>query len=153
MAPFVFPGTRSLAVAERICIFIVLAASYDMLLGYTGIVSFAHTMFFGMGAYGVAIALTRLGPGWGRGPARRRRRHGCWPIVVAVVIGLLSLRVRAIFFAMITLAVASFAQILASTAARLDRRRGRADLLGALCADAVVPVRRRLQRSTSSPTT
>ena len=37
-------------------VFIVLVASFDLLLGYTGIVSFAHTMFFGIGAYGVAIA-------------------------------------------------------------------------------------------------
>jgi branched-chain amino acid transport system permease protein len=112
--PFVFPSTRAMAVAERICILIVLAASYDMLLGYTGIVSFAHTMFFGMGAYGVAIALTRLGAGWG---AVLLGAAGGMVLaaVVAALIGLLSLRVRAIFFAMITLAVASFAQILAST--------------------------------------
>ncbi len=78
-APFLFPGTRSLAVAARICVFIVLAASYDMLLGYTGIVSFAHTMFFGIGAYGVAIALTRLGAAgtrsWSARPAARRWRR------------------------------------------------------------------------------
>src|ERR1700722_11220221 len=64
VAPFAFPGAKSLNVAARICVFIVLAASFDLLLGYTGIVSFAHTMFFGIGAYGVAIALTRMGPGW-----------------------------------------------------------------------------------------
>ena len=44
----------------------MLVASFDLLLGYTGIVSFAHTMFFGIGAYGMAIASTRLGPGWRR---------------------------------------------------------------------------------------
>src|SRR5476651_2800556 len=64
VAPFAFPGAKSLNVAARICVFIVLAASFDLLLGYTGIVSFAHTMFFGIGAYGVAIALTRMGAGW-----------------------------------------------------------------------------------------
>ena len=64
VAPFLFPGAKSLNVAAKICVFIVLAASFDLLLGYTGIVSFAHTMFFGIGAYGVAIALTRMGPGW-----------------------------------------------------------------------------------------
>jgi branched-chain amino acid transport system permease protein len=63
-APFLFPGTRALAVAARICIFVVLAASYDMLLGYTGIVSFAHTMFFGIGAYGVAAILAKGWVGW-----------------------------------------------------------------------------------------
>ena len=64
-APFLFPGAKALNVAAKILIFIVLVASYDLLLGYTGIVSFAHTMFFGIGAYGVAIASTRLGPTWG----------------------------------------------------------------------------------------
>src|SRR5256885_13066123 len=38
---------------------------FDLLLGYTGIVSFAHTMFFGIGAYGAAIASSRMGAGWG----------------------------------------------------------------------------------------
>ena len=46
-APFLFQDIRALEVAARICIFIVLVASYDLLIGYTGIVSFAHTMFFG----------------------------------------------------------------------------------------------------------
>src|SRR5437762_1164676 len=63
-APFVFPGTRSLNVAAKVAVFILLVASYDLLLGYTGIVSFAHTMFFGIGGYGVAIAAAKLGPTW-----------------------------------------------------------------------------------------
>ena len=49
-APFLFQDVRSLEVAARICIFIVLVASYDLLIGSTGIVSVAHTMFFGFGA-------------------------------------------------------------------------------------------------------
>ena len=51
--PFLFSGSQPLSTAAKICIFIVLVASYDLLLGYTGIVSFAHTMFFGIGGYGV----------------------------------------------------------------------------------------------------
>src|SRR6187399_3536604 len=64
LTPFVLPGTKALNVAAKVIVFIVLVASFDLLLGYTGIVSFAHTMFFGIGAYGIAIASTRLGPGW-----------------------------------------------------------------------------------------
>lgn len=113
LTPFVFPGTRSLDVAARIAIFIVLVASYDLLLGYTGIVSFAHTMFFGIGAYGVAIAIARLGATW-----EAILIGGALALLVsaflALIIGLFSLRVRAIFFAMVTLAVASAFQILAS---------------------------------------
>ena len=114
IAPFLFPGAKSLNVAAKICVFIVLAASFDLLLGYTGIVSFAHTMFFGIGAYGVAIALTRLGAELDRGGGRASRPGLSVAIVLAALIGLFSLRVRTIFFAMITLAVASAFAILAS---------------------------------------
>ncbi|MBN8292019.1 branched-chain amino acid ABC transporter permease [Rhodobacter sp. NTK016B] len=112
-APFLFPGSRSLETAARICIFIVLVASYDLLLGYGGIVSFAHTMFFGIGAYGVAITIDRLGTGYGAlalGALIGLAVSG----VIALLIALLSLRVRAIFFAMITLAIASAVAVLVS---------------------------------------
>ena len=66
LAPFLFQGARPLNTAATICIYIVLVASYDLLLGYTGIVSFAHTMFYGIGAYGIGIALARVDePTWG----------------------------------------------------------------------------------------
>jgi branched-chain amino acid transport system permease protein len=113
LTPFVFPGTKALNVAAKIIVFIVLAGSFDLLLGYSGIVSFAHTMFFGIGAYGIAIASTRMGPGWGAigtGLAAALALSA----LLSVVIGLFSLRVRAIFFAMITLAVASAFLTLAS---------------------------------------
>jgi branched-chain amino acid transport system permease protein len=113
LAPFVFPGTRSLNVAAKVAVFILLVASYDLLLGYTGIVSFAHTMFFGIGGYGVGIAMAKIGTTWGS-LALGVFLSLLLTTVLALAIGLLSLRVRAIFFAMITLAVASFFQILAS---------------------------------------
>ena len=112
-APFLFQDVRSLEVAARICVFIVLVASYDLLIGYTGIVSFAHTMFFGFGAYGAAIALKQMGPGWDA-VALGAVAGMAVSLVVAVAVGLLSLRVKAIFFAMITLATASVALVLAS---------------------------------------
>jgi len=112
-APVLFPGTAALNVAAKICYFVVLAGSYDLLLGYTGIVSFAHTMFFGIGGYGAGLALYNFGPSWtsimiGTVAAL------LLAIALALVIGLFSLRVRALFFAMITLAVASAFSILAS---------------------------------------
>ena len=113
LTPFVFPGTKALNVAAKVIVFIVLAASFDLLLGYTGIVSFAHTMFFGIGAYGVAIAATRLGPTW-TALAIGVAAALATSLVLSLVIGLFSLRVRAIFFAMITLAVASAFATLAS---------------------------------------
>ena len=113
LTPFIFPGTKALNVAAKIVVFIVLAASFDLLLGYTGIVSFAHTMFFGIGAYGIAIASTRLGPTWGA-LALGTLAALALSAVLSFLIGLFSLRVKAIFFAMITLAVASAFLTLAS---------------------------------------
>ncbi|MDP7149880.1 MAG: branched-chain amino acid ABC transporter permease [Paracoccaceae bacterium] len=112
-APFLFQDIRSLEVAARICVFIVLVASYDLLIGYTGIVSFAHTMFFGFGAYGAAISLKQMGPGWDA-VVVGALSGVLVSTIVAIAIGLLSLRVKAIFFAMITLAAASVAMVLAS---------------------------------------
>jgi branched-chain amino acid transport system permease protein len=113
IAPFATSGARALNTAATICVFIVLVASYDLLLGYTGIVSFAHTMFYGIGAYGVGLALAAIGPTWwavfsGLATAL------LVALVLALAIGLVSLRVRALFFAMITLAVASAFGVLAS---------------------------------------
>ena len=113
LAPFLFPGAKSMSVVAKILVFILLVASYDLLLGYTGIVSFAHTMFFGIGAYGIAIASTAMGEGWaavGVGLAAAVAVS----VALSLLIGLFSLRVKAIFFAMITLAVATAFQTLAS---------------------------------------
>jgi branched-chain amino acid transport system permease protein len=113
LAPFVFPGVKALGVAAKVLVFIVLVASFDLLLGYTGIVSFAHTMFFGIGAYGIAIASNVWGANWGALAAGLLLALGL-SLVLSLAIGLFSLRVRAIFFAMITLAVAAAFQTLAS---------------------------------------
>ena len=112
LAPVLFDGAQAINTAAKICVFIVLAASYDLLLGYTGIVSFAHTMFFGIGAYGVGLALN----GWGATWAAMFAGLGIALVAglaLALVIGLVSLRVKAIFYAMITLAVASAFAIMA----------------------------------------
>jgi branched-chain amino acid transport system permease protein len=111
--PFIFSGVKALNVAAKVLVFLVLVASFDLLLGYTGIVSFAHTMFFGIGAYGIAIASVRMGAGWDSifvGIAAALALS----FVLALLVGLFSLRVRAIFFSMITLAVAAAFQTLAS---------------------------------------
>jgi branched-chain amino acid transport system permease protein len=70
-------------------------------------------MFYGIGSYAIAIALYTLGPNWS---AIAAGLVIGLPLaaLLALGIGLFSLRVQAIFFAMITLAVASAFQVLAS---------------------------------------
>ncbi|MEG1456866.1 MAG: branched-chain amino acid ABC transporter permease, partial [Comamonas sp.] len=107
-----FAGAYPVFVMKLMC-FALFAAAFNLLLGYTGIVSFAHTMFFGIGAYGVAIAAGRMGPTW----SALALGIGCallLSLLLSLAVGLFSLRVRAIFFAMITLAVAAAFQTLAS---------------------------------------
>jgi branched-chain amino acid transport system permease protein len=70
-------------------------------------------MFFGIGAYGIAIASVRMGPGWDA-IAIGLLAALALSFVLALLVGLFSLRVRAIFFSMITLAVAAAFQTLAS---------------------------------------
>lgn len=106
IAPFVFPGARSLNVAVTICVFLVLVGSFDLLLGYSGMVSFAHAMFYGIGAYGVGIASHRMGPGWGS-IAAGVLAAGALSALLSVLMALVSLRVKAIFYTMTTLAVAA----------------------------------------------
>jgi branched-chain amino acid transport system permease protein len=113
LAPILIPGTATLDTAGRIAALALLAVSYDLLLGYAGIVSFAHTVFFAIGAYGVAIPLSRHLAPW---PSVILGTLGAAILaaIVAALVALISLRVRRIFFAMITLAVAGFGQLLAS---------------------------------------
>jgi branched-chain amino acid transport system permease protein len=119
VTPLVAPTFQLVDLVLKIALFATLVASYDVVIGYTGIVSFGHAMFFGFGAYAVALAIGRLGaPTYGHLLAGFAVGIAV-SAAVAVVIGAFSLRVKAIFFAMITLAFAEFALILAVQWSRL----------------------------------
>ena len=60
--PFVYDSRTLLILLTQIFIFAIFAMSYDLLLGYTGIVSFGHAMFFGIGAYTIGIFMKRFEP-------------------------------------------------------------------------------------------
>ena len=61
-APLVLPEFWRRFVTE-ILIWGLLAMSSDILIGYTGMVSFGHSAFFGVGMYGAAAALLTIRPG------------------------------------------------------------------------------------------
>ena len=102
-----------LQMLTQMMILAIFAMSLDLLQGVTGLVSLGHAAFFGIGAYGVAIATTRVGPTWEALAVGVAGALGL-SLVLSLAVGLFSLRVRAIFFAMITLAVASAFLTLAS---------------------------------------
>ena len=94
-----------LSIGTRIVIWAIAAVSLNMILGYGGLVSFGHAVFFGIGGYAVGILDAHgVSSGWIQ-----------WPVGVAMaalwaaLVGALSLRTRGVYFIMITLA---FAQLL-----------------------------------------
>lgn len=87
---------------RRVLIFALAATSLNFILGYGGMVALGHAAFFGAGAYVVAMLSVQ-------GVSQALI---AWPVamlvagVLALVIGLISLRTRGVYFIMITLAFA-----------------------------------------------
>ena len=77
-----------------IAIFALFAVSYNLLLGYTGLLSFGHAMFFGVGAYGTALALEHV--------------EGM-PLIVSVLLGALAAIVLALILCPIVVRVSGTA--------------------------------------------
>ncbi len=112
LAPFIIPSFTFMDVMAKIMIFTIVVASFDLLLGYTGILNFAHGMFFGIGAYAVSLILY-YSPTPGLYHILLAGLVSLFiSIVLSLIISFFSLRVKAIFFAMLTLALAEFAHIL-----------------------------------------
>jgi branched-chain amino acid transport system permease protein len=86
--------------ATRIVVMGLAAMSLNFLLGFTGVLSFGHAAYFGLGAYGTAMAIKYLGT-------------GSIPAIVlgviiatiaAMIIGALIIKLRGVYFAMVTIA-------------------------------------------------
>ncbi|MBI4337925.1 MAG: branched-chain amino acid ABC transporter permease [Chloroflexi bacterium] len=91
--------------------FITLSAGWNMFSGYTGYINFGYTAFLGVGAYGMAVLITRY--------------HFPWIVAIptasglaaafALIVGLPLLRIRGVYFAIAMLSLATVVGILAST--------------------------------------
>ena len=109
------PSFRVMDMAAKIMIFTVVVASYDLILGYTGLLSFAHAMFFGIGAYAVALICYHSGtPQWYHLILATMAALAI-SVFLALVLAFFSLRTKAIFFAMLSLALADFFHLLGMT--------------------------------------
>ena len=92
--------------AAKIMIYAIFAMSLELLVGQTGLISFGHAAFFGIGAYAVALITGRV------------EGASLWLVLAvaliaagsyAAVVGALSLRTRGVYFIMITLAFGQMA--------------------------------------------
>lgn len=89
------------ALALNILIFGLYAVGFNLLFGYTGLLSFGHAAFFGVGSYLTGIVIIRLGLPWWMAIAVGTACAG----LVGLVIGFLAIRTRGIYFSMVTLAL------------------------------------------------
>ena len=111
--PFLAPYQ---ALATQVLIFGLFALGFNLLYGYTGLLSFGHAAYYGLGAYGTGIALAKLkvtslwlALGLGFGTA----------MMGGALVGFFCLRRRGIYFAMLTLAFAQMLYFIAFHAADL----------------------------------
>ena len=80
----------------------ILALSLNLLLGYTGLPSLGHTVYLGIGAYAVAICISKFG----LSPFEASGVALLVTTLAGALFGLLALRTRGVYFLMITLALA-----------------------------------------------
>ncbi|REM67424.1 branched-chain amino acid ABC transporter permease, partial [Mycobacterium tuberculosis] len=103
------------SLASEVLIYALAALGCNLLLGYTGLLSFGQGIFFGLGSYTIAILLTRL--------------HLPMPLALAAavamgalgaaVVGWVAIRQRGTYFVMLTLAFAQMFYFIAYTATDL----------------------------------
>jgi branched-chain amino acid transport system permease protein len=98
--PFLFSSKALLDFVIRCSAFGLFATSLNLLVGYTGMISFGHGMFFGLGAYGFGLIMQRTG-------VPIPLAFLCTLLittVIAAVIGAICVRLKEIYFAFVTLA-------------------------------------------------
>lgn len=88
----------------RIFIYALIVVGFDLLAGYTGMVSYGHALFFGTGAYLTGMLLKNWTP-WFWPPLILTFLAGA---LIAYLIGFLSIRTRHIYFVFLTFAFAQF---------------------------------------------
>lgn len=87
----------------------MLAVSYNLMFGFTGVVSFGHAAFFGTGAYTVGLLMAHLAWPWWLAILAAL----LFGVVIALIKGFVGLRIKGLYFALFTLAFAEVFFLLA----------------------------------------
>ena len=115
------PHIISTPLTTEILIFGLFALGFNLLLGYTGILSFGHAAYFGLGCYGCGIAIRDFGLSiWGG-----LLVSIVVGILLAAIVGAIAIKKRGVYFAMISMAIAQMFYFMALISPEeMDRRRG-----------------------------
>ncbi|HEX7812676.1 MAG TPA: branched-chain amino acid ABC transporter permease [Burkholderiales bacterium] len=98
--PLLFPGKAFSDFVIRLSAFAIFATSLNLLVGYTGLVSFGHGLFYGLGAYSFALMMQKLGTSIPVAFALTIMMSAA----VAAVVGAICIRLKEIYFSFLTLA-------------------------------------------------
>lgn len=99
LLPLALRSEYLLSIAVQAGIYVILASSLNVTNGYTGLFSFGHAAFYGIGAYTAAILATRLGAGF----ALTLPAAGLVAGAVGAALALITLRLSGIFLALVTI--------------------------------------------------
>ena len=113
---FVLPPFQQ-GMLVRIMVFATYAIGYNVLLGYTGLMSLGHAMFFAAGMYATGLAVYYLGAGPGAGFALGLLAS----VILATIIGAITLRTSGVSFLIATM---MFAQVIYVTTLYFSRITG-----------------------------
>ncbi len=91
-----------------IMIWVILGSSWNLLAGYTGLVSFGHAAYFGIGAYAAALPFLH----WGLSPWWGLLTGGIAAIILGYLLGIVVFRLRGPYFALGTLATAEILRLI-----------------------------------------
>ncbi len=108
-APFVFsfsPYFQGLLIF--VLIWVIMGTSWNLLAGYTGLVSFGHAAYFGIGAYAAALPFFH----WTTSPWWGLLTGGITAVILGYVLGIIVFRLRGPYFALGTLAIAEILRII-----------------------------------------
>ncbi len=108
-ALILLPFVISTPLATEILVWSIFALGFNLLLGYTGVLSFGHAAYFGLGAYTAGLTLRY----WHVGLWTSLAMGIAAPMLLACFIGLVAIRRRGVYFAMISLAFGQMLYFLA----------------------------------------
>jgi branched-chain amino acid transport system permease protein len=101
LAPYWMPPLGGYtALGTRVLVLALAAMSVNFLLGFTGVLSFGHAAYFGLGAYGAGFALKFLAPSTPLSILCGMLLGG----IAGALLGALIVRRRGVYFAMVTIA-------------------------------------------------
>jgi ABC-type branched-subunit amino acid transport system ATPase component/ABC-type branched-subunit amino acid transport system permease subunit len=133
--PFVMPLIGlTINTATVVVILCIAALGLNMMIGYTGLISFGHSTWYGVGAYAAALAQRHWFPGQIILPTLVAM---LFVAALSAIIGMLILRRRGVYFALMTLALAALTY---TVAFRWTAVTGGEDGLGGLQRGALGPI-------------